>query len=135
MWWEGGAKYRSFRFRGKEAARNSKPDKQQVSKFGTFHACSYNMRITAFSSQYEMSNVYFCIVSISRVGPFIQTELGINILTISDTESKRNNLELAKIQIQPYSLVNDPVNDVKWNKGRHAPSPKFPCNTNLLQSI
>lgn len=84
-----------------------------------------------------MSNVYLliCIVSISRVGLCMQTELSINILTISDTESKRNNLELTKTQIKPYSLVNDPVNDVKWNKGRHAPSPKFPCTKNLLHLI
>lgn len=50
-----------------------------------------------------MSNVYLliCIVSISRLGLYIQTDLSINILTISDTESKRNNLELKKFQIKP----------------------------------
>lgn len=80
-----------------------------------------------------MSNVYLliCIMSISRVGLYIKTELCINILTILDTESQSNNMELTKIQKKPYSLVNDPVNDVNWNKGRHAPSP----TKNLLHLI
>lgn len=85
-----------------------------------FLSLAHSMRTitTAFSRPYEIGNVYLliCIVSISRVGLYIQIELSINNLTISDTESKRNNLRANKIQIKPYSLVNDPVNDVKWNK-------------------